>query len=128
MSKFLIDGVGKNSLNAKMLKDKNVIYPSDTKSVFAKIGGGKWMKGIPADSCWLFKSDEGKINTFSFIPEQGTSLIVAIQKGANGPILQLTKSNLLAMVADDPRALELAEENRLIHAIVQYNHPPVDLN
>ncbi len=54
-------------------------------------------------------------------------LKIAIQMGVNGPILPLNQDNLLSMIADDPRALALAEENRLTHAIVQYNHP-VDSN
>lgn len=127
MSKFLIDGNGKSHVSVKTQAGRNPIYPSDTKSIFVKIDATAWLKGIPSDSCWLFKSDEGKINSYSSIPEQGTNLIVAIQKGENGPIMALNKNNLLSMIADDPRALALAEENRLTHAIVQYNHP-VDSN
>jgi len=127
MSKILFDNGGKTYVSAKMLADKNEIYPSDTDFIFGKIGADTWLKGVPADSCWLFKCDEGKINSYSFVPEQGTNLIIAIQKGEDGPILPLTKDNLLSLMADDPKALKLAERNKLTNAIFQYNHPPVVL-
>src|SRR5690349_3529791 len=84
------------------VKDKDgnkIYYPKDTKSIYRIQPQSKMkVEGIPADSCWLFKTTTGKINAYSFVAEPGTSKIIAIQQGDNGPILPLTEENLVAMV------------------------------
>jgi len=75
----------------------------------------------------LFKSDEGKINSYSFVPERGTNLVVAIQKGEDVPIVPLNKDNLTSLIADDPNALSLAQQNMLMPAIMRYSHLSADL-
>ena len=121
-SKILFDNQGRNYISAKMLADKN-IYPSETKYLYKKGTDGTSLKGVAADSCWLFLSNRGKINSYSNIPERGMDFIVAIQQGANGPILPLNRDNLIALVANDSKALALAQQNDLVSAIVQYNQP-----
>lgn len=76
--------------------------------------------GIPADSCWLFKVVKGKINGYAPEPETGIGLS-AIQKGEDGSIMLLTKSNLMPMIAGDEKAIKLATKNKLVKAVEEYN-------
>ena len=119
-SKIMFDDNGRNYISAKMLADQN-IYPAETKYVYRKSSNQAALKGVAADSCWLFMAEQGKINSYSNIPEPGMQFIIAIQKGTNGPVLALNKDNLMVMVADSPKALSLAQANDLVSAIVQYN-------
>jgi hypothetical protein len=106
-------------------KDKQIIHPSETKEIYRIRENGKKMTGIPADSCWLFRCKEGKINAYSFLAEEGMTYATAIQKGDEGPIVPLTKANLLKMVGEeDPKVLRIIKENRLVRAIEVYNKEP----
>ncbi|HTJ53389.1 MAG TPA: hypothetical protein VL443_28235, partial [Cyclobacteriaceae bacterium] len=60
----------KHFITVKKDKQKINISPADTKSIshISKYNGYT-IKGIPADSCWLFMVDKGKINSYSFIPD-----------------------------------------------------------
>jgi len=106
----------------KNKKVKTVIHPSETKSLSRVTVDGQKISGIPADSCWLFKTYSGRINTYSFLAEPGMSLITAIQDGDEGAIIPLTKENLLEMVEyDDPKVHQLIETDDLVAAIKLYN-------
>ena len=118
--KITSDEEGLNFLELKLKGAKGEVYPSETKSI-ARKGLDGWITGIPADTCWLFKTATGRINSYSFLAEPETTLIIAIQKGVKGEILPLTKENLLPMVEDDPKATRFAEENDLFRAIKRYN-------
>lgn len=103
-------------------KEKIAFSPSDTKSVSRVTMEGVKIPGIPADSCWLFKTYTGKINVYSFLAELGTAYAIAIQDGADGTIKPLTKENLLEIVEyDNPKVHELIEKGNLIEAIKLYN-------
>jgi len=108
----------KHSIVIKKKDNEMKFFPGDTKSIFRT---GQNFKGIPADSCWLFKTYSGKVNCYSYIPEDYLSDIIAIQSG-DGPILPLTKENLsLMMVTDDPQIIKLIDKGKLIQAIMRYN-------
>ena len=109
-----------NSLTVKHKGSKHEIFPKDTKFVFRMTLEGKQLVGIPADSCWLFKTVLGKINAYSFLAEEGIEHIIAIQEGS-GPIVPLTKENLMPMVITDPKAVKFAEKDKLHRAIMAFN-------
>ena len=109
-----------NSLTVKHKGSKHEVFPKDTKFIFRMTLEGKQIVGIPSDSCWLFKSVLGKINGYSFLAEEGIEHIIAIQEGS-GPIVPLTKENLLPMVATNPKALKLAQKDKLHRAITTFN-------
>lgn len=113
-----------DSINSISLKDesKRVIKPNETVEIFRMLPEGIKFVGIPADSCWLFKSSAGKINTYSMLAEQNMSYAVAVQKG-DGEIVKLSKKNLLEMTADANNAelTALIEKKKYLKAIQLYN-------
>ena len=100
---------------------KQKIYPFYTKTIFRVDENGRKIFGIPTDSCWLFKSQPGKINAYSFLAERGMLYVIAIQEGNHGPIVPLTKDNLLPMVGTDPKILKLIEKGKLTKAVAEFN-------
>jgi hypothetical protein len=115
--------------NAITLKGKKgaldkVYKPTDTKSITRIFTTGEApIKGMPADSCWLFKVISGRINGYSNVPLQSHASVVAIQDGDDA-IVKLTKDNLLAMMPERNEKLEkLFKKNKLIEAIKLYNNP-----
>lgn len=120
--KINVKDIKHHTIVIKGKKEKVAFSPSDTKSVSRVTMEGVKIPGIPADSCWLFKTYSGKINVYSFLAELGTDYAIAIQDGADGVIRPLTKENLLEMVEyDNPKVHELIEEGNLISAIKLYN-------
>jgi len=120
----------KHFIVVKKNKEKVNIHPEDTKSISRItnyednkfIKDGRVLEGIPADSCWLFKSYAGKINCYSFLAETGLYYIIAIQNGYMSPIVPLTKENLSGMiVTDDPKILKMIEKQKFDKAIEAYN-------
>lgn len=98
------------------------IKPADTKEIYRFDDLGRKISGIPHDStCWLFVVKTGKIKTFSVIADIEFPMIAYIQKGDDGPILQLTTENLVPMVADKEKALNLLRKDKLLKAIDLYN-------
>jgi len=109
-------------LKAKRYKrNKGKIKPSDTKEISRYTYSGLKITGIAADSCWLFKVENGRINSYSYYPDEYPGRIVAIQKGS-GPIVPYNKQNLLTMVSDDPDVATVVEEGLLMKAIDMYNN------
>jgi hypothetical protein len=108
-----------NTLEYGKKDGKTIIRPSETKEVYRMENGVK-ITGIAADSCWLFLVGDNKIKTYSIIPEKEYPKIDHIQKG-EGQILPLTKENLVAIVADNEKALKLAEKGKLLKALETYN-------
>lgn len=98
-----------------------MIKPENTKSISRITREGKQLLGIPADSCWLFKTVSGKINIYSFLPEEGFSFAIAIQKGEDSLIIPFTTGAVKDMVADDPKAFKMAMNKKYVQAIEQYN-------
>ncbi|TXH25307.1 MAG: hypothetical protein E6Q96_09255 [Cyclobacteriaceae bacterium] len=113
-----------DSINSIALKDesKRVIKPNETVEIFRMLPEGIKFIGIPTDSCWLFKSSTGKINTYSMLAEQDMSYAVAIQKGT-GDIVKLSKENLLELTADanDAELVAMIEKKKFLKAIQRYN-------
>jgi hypothetical protein len=99
---------------------KKRIKPRDTKQLICIFSDGSRIVGFPADSCWLFKVVKGKINGYSFLPIKSQN-ITAIQAGDNAPIIPLTLSNLLPLIAEDPKAKALAQKGKLVKALNSYN-------
>jgi hypothetical protein len=111
----------KDQVTIKNGKSKTVFTPSDTKSIYRITATGEKLTGIPADTCWLFKSKAGKINAYSAIAEPGLSYISAIQLGDDGPILPINKENLLEMVQENEKAVQYVEKKKLTKAIEVFN-------
>jgi hypothetical protein len=105
----------------KYKPNKGKIKPSDTKEISRYTYSGLKITGIAADSCWLFKVETGRINSYSYYPDEYPGRIVAIQKGS-GPIVPYNKQNLLAMVSDDPDIVVIVEEGLYMKAIDMYNN------
>ncbi|HKO81159.1 MAG TPA: hypothetical protein VJU78_12225 [Chitinophagaceae bacterium] len=101
---------------------RTVIKPVATKQIYRE-GYENRIFGIPHDSCWLFLVNIGNIRTYSVTSDIDYPLIGYIQKGEDGkgPILPLTKDNLLTMVADNEKAVKLVKKEKLIAAITLYN-------
>ena len=102
-------------------RQKQKIYPFYTKEIFRIDENGRKISGVPSDSCWLFKCHEGKINAYSFLAEKGMAYVIAIQQGDDGPIVPLTKNNLLPMVGNDPKIVKLVEKGKLVRAVQTVN-------
>ena len=111
-----------HSITYKHGKKEITLKPSDTKTLSWMTQTGRQILGIAADSCWLFKVNADKINSYSFLAEENMLAIIAIQKGNDGPIVPLNKETLRAMVGDDPKTLKLIESNKLVKAIQRYNY------
>lgn len=104
-------------------KEQMIYKPSDTKQI-SRFYDGKLQVGIPADSCWLFKYYTGKVIAYSYLPGEQKESLLAIQSGKGGPILPLTKENLLTLVPDaNERVLKLIEDEKFWRAIEVYNKP-----
>lgn len=112
-----------HSMQVKTNQGKKTLSPSDTKEIYRITADGKIVKGISADSCWLFRTVESKINVYSFLPQDHYTYAIAIQDGENGPIIPITRKNLEAIVGNtaDPRVLKLIERKKLVPAIQLYN-------
>ncbi len=108
-----------------LLKEKKVkrkIFPNETKYVVGNSSTWGIMKGIAADSCWLFGVRFGAINCFTSIPIFDISYTMAIKKGDSGDIMALNKENLKNMVGpQDEKLSKLIEKGKLIKAIEYYN-------
>ena len=99
------------------------IRPADTKLVFILNNGKIDMMGLPSDSCWFFQSLKGEINVYSKIPTHKLKHAALIQKGT-GPLVPLSRDNLLALIADDPEMTDYLEANGFDiygKVIVRYN-------
>jgi hypothetical protein len=110
-----------NSITVKQKHGKTQIFPNDTKYIMRVTFDNKILKGIPADSCWLFKVVQGEINGYSFLAEEMEMYVIAIQAGDDGPIVPLTKENLMPLVVSEKKAYELAKKNKLHRALNRYN-------
>lgn len=105
----------------KVKGTQHVIKPEDTKEIY-RYSSGKKIMGIPTDSCWLFKADEGKINSYSYVAEEGLAYVVAIQDGDVGEIVPLTKDNLMYIIGDvDDKLMRLIEKHKFNKAIELFN-------
>jgi hypothetical protein len=111
----------KHTIQVKAANGKLSLTPANTREIYRITLSGKKLSGLPADSCWLFKSVTGKINAYSYLAEEGYTYVIAIQDGDDGPILPLTKNNLLAIMDDDPKIFKLIEKKKLLTALEAYN-------
>ncbi len=109
----------KKGLEKKSLKIN--IYPNQTKQLRIKTSEGFFV-GEPRDSCWLFKTVNGRINGYSYLPIVAGEEIKAIQKNTSEEIVTLTKPVLLLMVNDHEKATALANKGKLWQAIKAYNN------
>jgi hypothetical protein len=112
-----------HSMKVKTENGKEILFPSGTKEIYRITSEGKRIKGVAADSCWLFKTVEGKINAYAFLPEGQYTYVTAIQDGDSSPIVPLTRKNLEAIIGNlaDPKVIKLIETNKLIKAVQLYN-------
>jgi hypothetical protein len=99
-----LDSVSRVVLKDK--KEKRIIKSSETLELYRVDPNGYRFSGIATDTCWLFLSTKGKINTYSNLAEHNIEYMIAVQQG-DGPILPINKQKLIAMVGDHKRTLEL---------------------
>lgn len=112
-----------NVITVKDSNDKPILVfkPGDTKSVVRKLPGGGTIKGIPADTCWLFKTIEGKIDAYSHLPVYSEENLIALKLG-DGPIQRLNGENLSAIAPpDDKYMAKFIRQNKWVEAIRYYN-------
>jgi hypothetical protein len=103
-------------------KVKRKIFPSETKEVSGYSDTWGRLKGIPADSCWLFKITPGAINCYSTLPMRDITTTIAIQKGEEGEIVALSKKNLEAITGtEDEKIKKWLEKDKLTKVIQYYN-------
>ncbi|MFM9841179.1 MAG: hypothetical protein ACKVOQ_23145 [Cyclobacteriaceae bacterium] len=106
----------------KAKKVKRKIFPSETKEVTGYSDAWGRLKGIPADSCWLFKITPGPINCYSTLPMHDITTTIAIQKGEDGEIVALSKKNLEAITGtEDEKIKKWLEKDKLTKVIQYYN-------
>ncbi|HMG94028.1 MAG TPA: hypothetical protein VK589_28405 [Chryseolinea sp.] len=103
-------------------KDMTVVKAEHTKNVYRRLDTGKHIPGIPIDKAWIFKINEGPIFVYSFFSDAELKYenIAAIQKN-DGPIVVLSRDNLLTMIEPGSDAYPLAENSELEKAIRKYN-------
>jgi len=103
-------------------KSKRKISPDDTKAIVSSSSDLGRIKGLPADSCWLFKMNKGAINCYSSVPMIDIYGTIAIQEGEKGTIIELTKENLQGITGnDDDKIVKWLKKNKLIKVIEYYN-------
>jgi hypothetical protein len=99
------------------------ITPEDTRQISRiLVDTHERYVGFATDSCWLFRSVEGRIDGYSSAAEKGYTYVIAIQQG-DGPILPLTKENLEPMIKDHPKAMQYFEKKKLTAAVKAFNKP-----
>jgi hypothetical protein len=103
--------------------DMTVVKPEHTKNIYRRLDTGKHIPGTPFDRGWIFKINEGPIFIYSFFADIGIKYenIAAIQKH-DGPIVLLTRENLLTMIEPGSDAYALARDSDMEMAIRTYNH------
>jgi hypothetical protein len=110
-----------HNLTIKQNRAKEKLMPVDTRQLIATTETGRRIAGIPADSCWLFIVEKGRINSYAYLPMELPEMIVAIRSGDEGPIVPLNKENLLAIVGNDAKLRRLVEIGNYRKAIQLYN-------
>jgi hypothetical protein len=110
-----------NTVSFKKGNESYTLRPGETKSISVLSANGERIIGVPADSCWLFKVNSGRINSYSYVPEENMLRVVAIQRGEFGPIVPLNVENLSAMIGDDPKIRELVQAGKFAKAIKAFN-------
>jgi hypothetical protein len=111
-----------HKLKVKNGRTRSFIFPGDTKQISRVTSEGRLIKGLPADTCWLFQSVKGKINCYSFLAEEGYDFLAAMQEGDDGLILPITKNNLMnVMQTQDEKILNLMERKQWVKAIRRFN-------
>jgi hypothetical protein len=103
-------------------KTKRKVVPNETKVVYGNSTTWGRIKGLPADSCWLFKMNKGAINCYSSVPMIDINSTIAIQEGEKGEIVALTKENLQGITGkDDDKIVKWLNKNKLIKVIEYFN-------
>ncbi len=106
----------------KVKKVKRKMFPNDTREIYGYSSIHGRMKGIPADSCWLFKAYSGAINSYLSLPLKDYQMVIAIQQGDDGAIVPLNKENLEATTGtEDPKIVKWLERNKLSKVLMYYN-------
>jgi hypothetical protein len=85
------------------------------------------ISGNPTDSCWFFKSIEGKINAYSYLSETDKTnsyitpdILCAIQLD-DGPIVKLNAAALTAIVGQNEDVLAFIKKEKYYKAIKRFN-------
>ncbi len=112
---------------AKFMQDAPILrkfYPYETKEIEAHFDEYDFV-GIPNDSCWLFRTNEDSIYTYSMLPEDKDYFITFFRRRGNtNPILPVTQDNVTELVKSDDDLKKLADKGKagkLIKAIKEFN-------
>jgi hypothetical protein len=120
-SVIVVSGKLDTAAGKKVLKyDDKIVTPGETKEIVFPVADDEALKGIPKDSCWLFKTTRGSINAYANTPDIDTKDIIALQKLSGGIVL-FSKEILIEWLKLDPAAVKLAEKGKYIDAIKLYN-------
>ncbi len=120
-SRFKKKILPEGSFQMYLVNGKDTIFPNETTSVIRKYNFGgedKILKGIPADSLWLFPVIEGKITCYRKIPEYRNihpSEINYIRKN-NGEILKFSDKLLKEMLSDNQEAMKIYKMKTFLKA------------
>lgn len=110
-----------HSITFKEKGTKQTYKPSETKELFRITPDGMKMSGMPNDTCWLFRTEVGRVDLFSCIAEPKTDMITAMQVGSDTPVEKLDKQRVIDLVKKYPRLLKFAEKGKLVKALRGYN-------
>jgi hypothetical protein len=100
------------------------ITPNETLSLSKIYKNGEVLRGIAADSCWMFKSYSGRITVYSCLATQRTiePLVSGIQLGDETQIMDLNQENVLKLTKDaSAKVKALIESKKLLKAVLLYN-------
>jgi hypothetical protein len=99
------------------------IFPSQTRFIsHVNVITGQDYAGLAADSCWLFRVIEGKINAYTAMAEISVDdeFLLYIQEG-DGPLLAIGDPNALKLFSGNAEASNLFLGKKYNKAIKKYN-------
>ena len=98
------------------------IYAKQTSKIL-RYNEGLPVIGISADSCWLFKVLEGKINAYSFLSElnEVSDVTVIAFQYADGDIKKLTPNDLEPIIKSDEKAYRIFNKKDYYKSIKKFN-------
>jgi len=102
---------------------KQKIYVTQTNGISRVDDYGITVKGLPNDSCWLFKMIDGKIKAYSFVSamEDKSSVVLCAFQVGDGPLQNFSVAVLYPILKSDERAYKVFQNKRYFRAIELYN-------
>lgn len=114
-----------DSIHALVIKEKRKIVrkiaPSETKYIVALGENNLRIAGNPNDSCWTFKQLEDSVSLYSVVPKIGTEYAIFFSKPESTELIILNEANLLTLVGNDEKLIELITHKNYVKAVKKYN-------